>query len=95
MVSLVKRKEKEQTRYYLKYSSRENPQQKYLGIKIPKDIDQRITDFELQCYREDKEISIQNIYKNYSKHTRTADKKIVTSENLGFKIIHTNSTQKI
>ena len=95
MVSLVKRKEKGQIRYYLKYSSRENPQQKYLGIKIPKDIDQRITDFELQCYREDKEISLQKICKNYSEHTRTADKKIVTGENLGFKIIHTYSTQKI
>ena len=95
MVSLVKRQEKGQIRYYLKYSSRENPQQKYLGTKIPKDIDQRITDFELQCYREDKEISLQKVCENYSKHTRTADKKIITGENLGFKIIHTYSTQKI
>lgn len=95
MVSLVKRKEKGQIRYYLKYSSRENPQQKYLGTKIPKDVDQKITDFELQCYRKDKGVSLQKIYKNYSEHTRTADKKIVTSENHGFKINHTYSTQKI
>ena len=95
MVSLVKRKEKGQIRYYLKYSSRENPQQKYLGTKIPKDIDQKITDFELQCYREDKGVSLQKIYENYSKHIRTADRKIVSGENHGFKITHTYSTQKI
>ena len=95
MVSLVKRKDKGQIRYYLKYSSRENPRQKYLGTKIPKDVDQKITDFELQCYREDKGVSLQKIYENYSKHTRTADRKIVASENHGFKITHTYSTQKI
>ena len=95
MVSLVKRKDKGQIRYYLKYSSRENPRQKYLGTKIPKDVDQKISDFELQCYREDKGVSLQKIYKNYSKHTRTADRKIVVSENHGFKITHTYSTQKI
>ena len=95
MVSLVKRKEKGQIRYYLKYSSRENPRQKYLGTKIPKDVDQKITDFELQCYREDKGVSLQKIYENYSKHIRTADRKIVAGENHGFKITHTYSTQKI
>ena len=95
MVSLVKRKEKGQIRYYLKYSSRENPKQKYLGTKIPKSLEHRITNFELQCYREDKKVSLQKIYEHYSKHTRTADKKIVKSENHGFKIIHTYSTQKI
>ena len=95
MVSLVKRKEKGQIRYYLKYSSRENPQQKYLGTKIPKDIDQKITYFELQCYREDKGVSLQKIYENYSKHIRTTDRKIVAGENHGFKITHTYSTQKI
>jgi len=95
MTSLIKRKEKEQTRYYLKYSSRENPQQKYLGTKIPKDIDQKIIDFELKCYREDKGISLQKIHQNYSKHIKIADKKIIKNENHGFKIIHIYSTQKI
>ena len=95
MTSLIKRKEKGQTRYYLKYSSRENPQQKYLGTRIPKDIDQKLMDFELKCYREDKGISLQKIHQNYSKHIKTVDKKIIQNENYGFKITHTYSTQKI
>lgn len=95
MTSLIKRKEKGQIRYYLKYSSRENPQQKYLGTKIPKDVDQQIIDFELKCYREDKGTILQKIHQNYSKHTKTADKKIIENENHGFKITHTYSTQKI
>ena len=95
MTSLIKRKEKGQIRYYLKYSSRENPQQKYLGTKIPKDVDQQIMDFELKCYREDKGIALKKIHQNYSKHTKTVDKKIIKNENHGFKITHTYSTQKI
>ena len=95
MASLIKRKEKGQIRYYLKYSSRENPQQKYLGTKIPKDVDQKIIDFELKCYREDKGIALQEIHQNYSKHVKFADKKIIGNENHGFKITHTYSTQKI
>ena len=95
MTSLIKRKEKGQIRYYLKYSSRENPQQKYLGTKVPKDVDQQIRDFELKCYREDKGISLQKIYQNYSKHVKTTDRKIIQNENQEFKIIHTYSTQKI
>lgn len=95
MVSLVKRKEKGHSIYYLKYSSRKNPMQKYIGTKIPKDINQQTIDFELKCYRVDKGISLEKIHQNYSKHIRTADKKIIKDENHGFKITHTYSTQKI
>lgn len=95
MASLVKRKEKGKVRYYLKYSSRKNPKQKYIGTKIPKDIDQQMDDFELNSYREDKEVFLQKIKENYSKHTETIDKKILEGENYGFKIFHTYSTQKI
>ena len=95
MTSLIKRKEKGQIRYYLKYSSRKNPRQKYLGTKIPKNVNQQIIDFELECYIKDKKIPLEKIRQNYSKHTKTADKKIIKNENHGFKIIHTYSTQKI
>ena len=51
MTSLIKRKKDGKTLYYLKYSSRTNPQQKYLGIKLQKDIKKQLIDFELLCYR--------------------------------------------
>lgn len=95
MASLVKRKEKGRVRYYLKYSSRENPRQRYLGTEIPKDIDQRLADFELRCYREDKGAALQRIRENYSEYVRTADRKVVADRMHGFKINHTYSTQRI
>jgi len=95
MVSLIKREEKEQTRYYLKYSSRENPQQKYVGTKIPEDIHQQKIDFDLKCYIDDKQKSLEKIHHNYSKYIKTTDRKIMQGENHAFKIIHTYSTQKI
>ena len=95
MVSLIKRKNKGHNLYYLKYSSRNNSRQKYLGDKIPKDIETQKMDFDLKCYREDKVISIEKIHKNYSKYIADVDKKILKEEIHVFKIIHTFSTQKI
>ena len=95
MVSLIKRKNKGHNLYYLKYSSRNNPRQKYLGDKILKDIETQKMDFYLKCYREDKGISIEKIHKNYSKYIVDVDKKILKEESHAFKIIHTFSTQKI
>ena len=95
MVSLIKRKEKGKIIYYLKYSSRTNSHQKYLGTQIPEDLDLQMIDFELQCYRKDKGISLEKIKHNYSKHIKTIDKRIIDDENHGFKIAHIYSTQKI
>lgn len=90
-----KKNGKQKTHYYLKYSSRRNPRQKYLGTRIPKDVDRQLADFGLECYRADKGILLEEIRQNYSKHTKSADKKIIQDEIHGFKITHTYSTQKI
>ena len=95
MVTLIKRKEKGQIRYYLKYSSRTNPIQKYLGTSIPGDIKELTESFEIESFRADKEPQLNEILQNYSLYTESADKKIIQNENHGFKISHTYSTQKI
>ena len=95
MTSLVKRKQNGKILYYLKYSSRGNSRQKYLGTRIPKNINKQKIDFELKCYREEKYIPLEKIHQNYSKHITEIDKKIIKDENHGFKITHTYATQKI
>ena len=95
MVSLIKRREKGKILYYLKYSSRRNPVQKYIGTSIPNNIKKITDDFEIESFRKDKEPLLNKIKKNYSDYLRSSDKKIVQSEFHGFKISHTYSTQKI
>ena len=95
MVSLIQRREKGKTLYYLKYSSRKNPAQKYIGTTIPKEIKQITDDFEIESFRKDKEALLNKIKQNYSGHIKSSDKKIIQSELHGFKISHTYSTQKI
>ena len=54
MVSLIKRRENGKILYYLKYSSRNSPTQKYIGTTIPNDIKQITNDFEVKSFRKDK-----------------------------------------
>ena len=79
----------------MKYSSRKNPAQKYIGTTIPKEIKQITDDFEIESFRKDKEPLLNKIKQNYSNHIKSSDKKIVQNEFHGFKISHTYSTQKI
>ena len=95
MVSIITKQRSGKTLYYLKYSSRINSTEEYLGTKIPKDIKEKKITFEENCYREEKSPLLEKIKKNYQKHQKTTHKKILENEIHAFKIIHTYSTQKI
>ena len=95
MVNLTTRKRDGKTEYYLKYASTGKSKEKYLGTKIPTDLEEIKKEFEEIAYREDKIISLEIIKKNYLKRKKTIDKKTIDKEIHGFKIKHIYSTQKI
>lgn len=95
MASVITRKRSGKTLYYLKYSSRTNPKEEYIGTEIPKDIEEKKISFEENCYREEKNPLLEKIKKNYKTYQKTTHKKILENETHAFKIIHTYSTQKI
>ena len=95
MVTVITRRRKGKTEYYLKYSSIGKSKEKYLGTTKPQNIDKIKLEFEEQSYREDKIPLLETIRKNYSKRNMTINPKILQAEYHGFKINHTYSTQKI
>lgn len=95
MVSVIAKQRSGKTLYYLKYSSRINSKEEYLGTDIPKDIEEKKIIFEENCYREEKNPQLEKIKKNYKNYQKTTHKKILENETHTFKIIHTYSTQKI
>ena len=95
MTSIITRKRSGRTLYYLKYSSRINPKEEYIGTEIPKDIEEKKILFEENCYREEKNPLLETIKKNYKNYQKSTHKKILENETHAFKIIHTYSTQKI
>ena len=95
MASIITKQRSGKTLYFLKYSSRINPKEEYVGTELPKDIEEKKIVFEENCYREEKNQLLNTIKKNYKNHQKTSHKKILENEIHAFKIIHTYSTQKI
>lgn len=95
MTSIITKQRSGKILYFLKYSSRINPKEKYIGTKLPKNIQEKKIAFEENCYRKEKIPLLEKIQKNYKNHKKTAHKKILESEIHAFKVVHTYSTQKI
>lgn len=95
MASIITKQRSGKTLYFLKYSSRFNPKEEYIGTELPKDIKEKKIAFEENCYRDEKKPLLDKIKKNYKNHQKTTHKKILENEMHVFKIIHTYSTQKI
>jgi Fic family protein len=95
MVSIITKQRSGKTLYYLKYSSRINPKEEYIGTEIPKDIQKKKITFEENCYREEKNPQLEKIKKNYKNYQKITHKKILENEIHALKIMHTYSTQKI
>jgi Fic family protein len=81
--------------HYLTHKTSIRQYEKYLGKKIPENIETIIKEFELEIFRKEKKPLLEKIKKNYSFHTKSVDPKILKSKHHGFKITHTYSTQRI
>ena len=95
MVSVIIRKKGNESYYYLIHNSGKKQYEKYLGKKIPKDIESVKTDLENEIFNIENIPILENIKNNYCKIIQTVDPKITQSEHHEFKIHHIYSTQRI
>ena len=95
MASIIMRTKGKQSYHYLTHKTSIRQYEKYLGKKIPENIEIITKEFELEIFRKEKNPFLEKIKKNYSLHTKSVDPKILKSEHHGFKITHTYSTQRI
>jgi len=95
MVSVVRRRKGGGHYYYLVYHSGKNRHERYLGMRVPAEIDSVKRKFEWDMYKKENAALLEAIHARYSGHVTDTDKKIIRSENHGFKIHHIYSTQRI
>ena len=95
MVSVVRRRKGGGHYYYMVYHSGKNQYERYLGRSVPAEIDSVKKKFEDAMYKKENVPLLEAIRDGYSRHVATMDKKIIQSENHGFKIHHIYSTQRI
>lgn len=95
MVSITTREKGNGKYYCLTHKTSIKQYEKYLGKKIPDNLDQLKNDFEEEILQKEKIPLLEKIQKNYSNHITKADRKIIQSENHEFKINHIYSTQRI
>jgi Fic family protein len=99
MVTIKKKILKGQIYYYLEHSVRENgkvrPKIKYLGRKIPKDIEEIKKNFLSDISGEKWHVDVEMIRRNFSKNQRLMPKSVKAKEIESFAIDFTYDTQKI
>lgn len=95
MVSIIKRKKGNNNYYYLKHTTRKRQKEKYLGITIPKNIEDIKRDFLLNFYREEWLPQLEEIF-NYNKKSQKQIPKSILKKLLeSFSVNFTYHTQRI
>lgn len=95
MVSVIIRKKKKRQYYYLKHSTARKQKEKYLGLKIPKNIDEIKKDFLLEFYREEWNRQVDAISRNYKKESSRLPQSIKYKDFESFGMSFTYNTQRI
>ncbi len=95
MVNIVSEKKGNQTYHYLRHSSGKVELKRYLGKKIPKNIEQLKEDFLLEFYQKQWMPKLETIYKNYQKETESLPELIQQQNFESFGITFTYNTQRI
>lgn len=95
MVSIIKRKKGNNNYYYLKHTTRKRQKEKYLGITIPKNIEDIKREFLLNFYREEWLPQLEEIF-NYNKKSQKQIPKSILKKLLeSFSVNFTYHTQRI
>lgn len=95
MVSIVKRRKRHQTYYYLKHHVRNRQREIYLGKTIPDNIEEIKQEFLLDFYRQEWLPVLTNIRKNYKNERKLMPRSAMEKEDELFSINFTYNTQRI
>ncbi len=95
MVSTIKRTKGNGKYYYLIHKTGIKQYERYLGRKIPDNLERLEKEFEGGIFQDEKNPLLEKIKKKYSGFSKKTDPKILKSEHHGFKVIHIYSTQRI
>ena len=95
MVSIIKRKKGNSNYYYLKHTTRKRQKEKYLGITIPKNIEDIKREFLLNFYREEWLPQLEEIFKHNKKSQNQIPKSILKKLLESFSVNFTYHTQRI
>ena len=95
MASIIKRRKGNNNYYYLKHTTRKRQKEKYLGITIPKNIEDLKREFLLNFYREEWLPQLEEIF-NYNKKSQKQIPKSILKKLLeSFSVNFTYHTQRI
>lgn len=95
MVSVTIRTKGNGAYYYLIHKTSIKQYERYLGKKIPDNLELLKKEFEEEIFQKEKNPLLEKIKKKYSEFSKKIDPKIRKSSHHGFKIIHIYSTQRI
>lgn len=95
MVSIIKRKKGNNNYYYLKHTTRKRQKEKYLGITIPKNIEDIKREFLLNFYREEWLPQLEEIFSYNKKSQKQIPKSILKKLLESFSVNFTYHTQRI
>ena len=95
MVSVISREKNGKKYLYLKHNTANRQKERYLGIIIPKNIDEIKKQFLLEFYKGVWDKQIENISKNYQKETRKKPPSIKQKNFESFGMSFTYNTQRI
>lgn len=95
MVFVVSREKNGKKYLYLKHTTGDRQKEKYLGVKIPKNIEKIKKEFLLEFYREEWDIQVEAIAKNYQKEAKKKPPSIKQKDFESFGISFTYNTQRM
>lgn len=95
MVSIITRKKNGKKYLYLKHSTGNRQKERYLGIRIPKDIEKIKKEFLLEFYCEEWDKQVKKISASYKKETRKKPPSIKQKDFESFGISFTYNTQRM
>ncbi len=95
MVSVITREKNDKKYYYLKHTTGDRQKEKYLGLRIPKNIEGIKKEFLLEFYHEQWNKQIETIAKNYQKEAKNKPPSIKQKDFESFGISFTYNTQRM
>ncbi len=95
MATVTTRRKGNNKYHYLTHKSSTRQYERYLGKRIPDNIEELKREFEEDVFLKEKTSLLEEIRERYSRYIDKSDPKIIDSENRDFKVIHIYSTQRI
>lgn len=95
MVSIVSRERNGKKYLYLKHTTGNRQKEKYLGLKIPENVEEMKKEFLLEFYNEEWDKQVKTISTNYKKETKKKPVSIKQKDFESFGISFTYNTQRM